>query len=112
MFSIISFSQTIEVDKLVFDFGNINFGDSAICYFNIKNVGKSPLLISKCQPSVSWVKVSCPLYPIKTNESYPLKVTYDSKREGYINKSISIHSNDMAIPVLVLRIRGNVRKSE
>jgi len=36
-------------------------------------------------------------------------VTYDSKREGPINKSITINSNAVNEPYLVVRIKGNVQ---
>jgi hypothetical protein len=36
-------------------------------------------------------------------------VKYDTKREGPINKSVTIWSNSVNEPVKVLRIKGSVR---
>ena len=43
-----------------------------------------------------------------TFESAKMKVTYDTKRPGRINKSVTITSNAKATPTKVVRIKGNV----
>ena len=105
------FSQSkISLDKTVHDFGNIDFGSSGSCEFKITNTGTSTLKILKCKASCGCTIAICDTLPILPNFSTVMKIQYDTKRVGPINKSITIHSNDINTPHVVVRISGVVRQ--
>jgi len=113
--SVIGLSQSTEkkgavivVDKEVHDFGSVVFGSSASCEFVITNTGVKPLIITSCKGSCGCTIPSCSELPILPNGTYTMTVKYDTKREGPINKSVTIWSNAVNEPVKVVRIKGSV----
>jgi len=113
--SVIGLSQSTEkkgafivVDKEVHDFGNVVFGSPASCEFVITNTGIKPLTITSCKGSCGCTIPSCSELPILPNGTYTMTVQYDTKREGPINKSVTIWSNAVNEPVKVVRIKGSV----
>ena len=99
----------ITVNKMVYDFGEKNYGEPCECEFIIKNEGNQPLNLYKCKGSCGCTVPTCDPTPILPGNTYIMVVTYDSKREGPINKSITINSNAVNEPYLVVRIKGNVQ---
>lgn len=98
----------ITFDKDVHDFGNLKQGGDATCEFKFKNTGTDPLVISNARGSCGCTVPQWPQEPIKPGESSTIKVTYDSKRVGPINKSVTITSNAGNESTKVLRITGNI----
>ena len=74
----------------------------------VVNTGTDPLVISNARGSCGCTAPQWPQQPIKPGESSVIKVTYDSKRVGPINKSVTITSNAGNEPTKVLRITGNI----
>lgn len=114
--SVIGLSQQTEkdgafivVDKEVHDFGSVEFSSPAICEFVLTNTGVKPLIITTCKGSCGCTVPSCSELPILPNGTYTMTVKYDTKREGPINKSVTIWSNAVNEPVKVVRIKGSVR---
>jgi hypothetical protein len=113
--SVIGLSQSTEkkgafivVDKEVHDFGSVEFGSPSSCEFVITNTGVKPLTITSCKGSCGCTIPSCSELPILPNGTYTMIVKYDTKREGPINKSVTIWSNAVNEPVKVVRIKGSV----
>ncbi len=113
--SVVGLSQSSEkdgafivVDKEVHDFGSVEFGSVASCEFVITNTGTKPLNITSCKGSCGCTVPTCSSIPILPNGMYTMVVRYDTKREGPINKSVTIWSNAVNEPVKVLRIKGSV----
>lgn len=98
----------ITFDKDVHDFGNMKQGGDATYEFKFKNTGTEPLVISNARGSCGCTVPQWPQEPIKPGASSTIKVTYDSKRVGPINKSVTITSNAGNEPTKVLRITGNI----
>lgn len=98
----------ITFDKEVHDYGTIKQGANGVCEFKFKNTGKEPLIISNARGSCGCTVPEWPKEPIKPGESGTIKVSYDTKRVGPINKSVTISSNARTNPEKVLRITGNV----
>ena len=98
----------IEVKKEVHDYGNVKFEGNGTCTFEFKNTGNAPLIISDVKKSCGCTVPSWPKEPILPGETGEIKVTYDTKRPGAINKNITIVSNATNEPSKVLRIKGNV----
>jgi hypothetical protein len=114
--SVIGLSQQTEkdgafivVDKEVHDFGSVEFGSPLSCEFIITNTGTKPLNITSCKGSCGCTIPVCSQIPILPNGTYTMTVKYDTKREGPINKSVTIWSNAVNEPVKVVRIKGSVR---
>ena len=114
--SLIGFTQQTEkdgafivVDKEVYDFGDVDFDSPAVCEFVITNKGVKPLTISHCKGSCGCTVPTCESTPILPGGTYTMVVKYDTKREGPINKSITIWSDAVNEPVKVVRIKGWVK---
>lgn len=109
IFGQITDGPKISVNKMVHDFGDKSYGEICTCEFVLKNEGNQPLNLYKCKGSCGCTVPTCDPTPILPGNSYVMIVTYDSKREGIINKSITINSNPVNEPYLVVRIKGNVQ---
>ncbi|MFI5148338.1 MAG: DUF1573 domain-containing protein [Bacteroidia bacterium] len=97
----------IKFDKLDFDYGTLKQGGDPNGEFSFKNVGKEPLIISNCQGSCGCTVPSWPKEPIKPGASGVIKVHYDTKRVGPINKTVTVTSNSQSGPV-TLHIKGMI----
>jgi hypothetical protein len=100
---------TIEFEKEVHDYGTIENGANGECTFVFKNTGNAPLIISNAKGSCGCTVPSWPKEPIAPGASSKIKVKYDTKRTGAINKSVTITSNAVNAPTKVIRIKGNVK---
>ena len=98
----------ISLDKTTHDYGTITQGGNGACEFTVTNTGSEPLIISRCKGSCGCTVPSWPKTPIKPGESAAIKVKYDSKRIGPINKSVTITSNASNEPNTVIRIKGSI----
>lgn len=100
-------APTITFDSEVVDYGTIEQGADGVREFKFTNNGKEPLIISNARGSCGCTVPTWPKEPIKPGESSVIKVKYDTKRLGAINKSVTITSN-AATPTKVVRIKGKV----
>ncbi len=105
-------SQDKEVPELVFstttyDFGNIVKGADGDCFFDLKNVGTGDLRIINCAASCGCTVPEWPREAIKPGEKARIKVTYDTRRLGKIDKMIFVETN-AGTKRVTLRITGNV----
>lgn len=100
-------AAVINFDTDVVDYGTIEQGADGMREFKFKNTGKEPLIISNATGSCGCTVPTWPKEPIKPGESSSIKVKYDTKRLGAINKSVTITSNATEA-TKVLRIKGNV----
>lgn len=98
----------ISFEKDVHDFGNIKQHGNATTEFVFTNTGNSPLIISNCKGSCGCTVPTWPREPIAPGASASIKVKYDSKRIGPINKSVTITSNATNAPTKVIRIKGSI----
>lgn len=98
----------ISFDKETHDYGTIKQNDDGSYEFVFKNTGTAPLLISECIGSCGCTVPVWPREPIAPGATAKIKVTYDTKRIGLINKSVTINSNAVDSPTKVIRIKGEV----
>ena len=98
----------IEFTKEVHDYGKLNYAGDPFCTFDFKNTGNEPLIISNVKRSCGCTVPTWPKEPIVPGATGTIKVKYDTKRPGPINKSITITSNAINTPTKVLRIKGEV----
>lgn len=98
----------ITFEKEVHDFGKMKQGGDATTEFKFTNTGTEPLIISNSRGSCGCTVPQWPREPIAPGASNVIKVKYDSKRIGPINKSVTITSNAVNSPSKVIRIKGNI----
>lgn len=98
----------IEFEKEVHDYGKIKNGADGTCTFEFKNSGTAPLIISNAKGSCGCTVPDWPKEPIEPGSTAVIKVKYDTKRAGAINKSVTITSNAVNEPTKVIRIKGFV----
>jgi len=98
-------------EKTIYDFGTIEYGNDATYYFEFINAGKTPLIITRCEPSCGCTVADWPKEPIKKNEKGKIKVRYNTTLNGAFAKTITVVSNAQNSPV-VLTIQGKVKKKE
>ena len=100
-------AATMIFESEVVDYGTIEQGADGVREFKFTNTGKEPLIISNARGSCGCTVPTWPKEPIKPGESSVIKVKYDTKRLGAINKSVTITSN-AATPTKVVRIKGTI----
>lgn len=102
----------VSFDKEVHDYGNVKQGGNGECEFKFTNTGTEPLIISDAKGSCGCTVPEWPKTPIKPGETASIKVKYDTKRVGPINKTVTVTSNATTEPTKTLRIKGTVEAVE
>ena len=97
----------ISFEKTVIDYGTVNKGDNGVREFVFRNSGNAPLIISNVKSTCGCTIPKKPEKPILPGESDKIQVKYDTKRVGFIRKSISVTSN-ASNPNVILKITGQV----
>lgn len=97
----------ISFDKLVHDYGTIPFAGDGVCIFKFTNTGKEPLILQQPQSSCGCTVPTWPKEPVLPGASSEIQVTYNTKKAGPINKTVTVRSNAKTNTV-VLRITGKV----
>ncbi|MDT8411573.1 MAG: DUF1573 domain-containing protein [Vicingaceae bacterium] len=100
-------AAVLTFEEEVVDYGTIEQGADGVREFIFTNTGKSPLIISNAVGSCGCTVPTWPKEPIKPGQKATIKVKYDTKRIGAINKSVTITSNATE-PTKVIRIKGTV----
>lgn len=98
---------TIEFVETTLDYGTIENGSDGTRYFEFKNTGTEPLIISNCKGSCGCTVPQCPKEPILPGETGKIKVKYDTKRTGAFTKNVTVSSNAVT-PSVTVKIKGNV----
>ena len=100
----------IEFTNEVHDYGKIKYDGDPYCSFEFKNTGTENLIISKAKGSCGCTVPEWPKEPIAPGATGSIRVRYDTKRPGPINKSVTINSNASNVQsgISVLRIKGEV----
>ena len=96
-----------EFETKVIDYGEIAANSDGNRVFKFKNVGKSPLIISKVKGSCGCTVPTKPEEPIMPGETGEIGVKYATNRIGPFSKTITISSNAYE-PQVVLKIKGRV----
>ena len=98
----------IDFTKETHDYGTIKYGADGACTFEFKNTGNAPLIISNAKGSCGCTVPDWPKEPIAPGAKASIKVKYDTKRPGPINKSVTISSNAVNEPSKIILIKGNI----
>lgn len=97
----------LEFEAETVDFGEIVQDSEPFRTIKIKNVGDEPLLITNARGSCGCTVPTVPRKPIAPGESAEMKVRYDTKRLGAINKTVTLTTNE-ANPTKTIRVVGKI----
>ena len=97
----------ITFEKTVIDYGTVEKGANGIRDFVFTNTGDAPLIISNVKSTCGCTIPKKPEKPIMPGERDKIQVKYDTKRVGFIRKSITVTSN-ASNPNVILKIIGQV----
>ncbi len=97
----------ITFDKLVSDYGKLAYAADGTTKFVFKNTGKSPLILSNVQASCGCTVPEWPKEPVEPGASKVINVTYNTRRVGMFDKTITVYSNAKN-GVVTLKIHGEV----
>ena len=101
-------TTSITFEESEFNFGTVDAGAIVEHTYAFTNTGSEPLVISNAKGSCGCTVPEWPKEPVMPGKTAILKVRYDTKRVGPINKSVTITSNAVDNPTMVLRIKGKV----
>lgn len=98
----------ITFDALVHDYDTIPFGSNGECSFQYTNTGNEALVISGCRSSCGCVVPKWDQAPLLPGKSSVVSIKYDTRRRGPFRKSVTVESNAVNTPTVVLSIKGFV----
>jgi len=102
----------VPQDSIVFaatthDYGTIVQSSDGSCVFAFTNKGKLPIVLNEVKASCGCTVPEWTRTPVAPGEKGSIKVTYNTNNIGAFTKSISVNSNAVNSP-LVLIIKGTV----
>lgn len=102
----------IEFKNSTVDYGVIENGSDGVRVFEFTNTGNSPLVITNVKSSCGCTVPKKPTAPIAPGEKGEIEVKYDTKRTGFIRKTITVTSNAINTKngASYLKIKGEVKK--
>lgn len=100
-------SDSIVFNKMVHDYGTLEQGADGSCEFKFTNNGKVPVVLSGVHASCGCTTPEWPREPILPGQTGVIKVKYDTRRLGAIDRTVVVNSN-ASNSTVVLRIKGNV----
>ncbi|NND61793.1 MAG: DUF1573 domain-containing protein [Flavobacteriaceae bacterium] len=96
-----------QFEEEVIDYGTIQQNSNGVRYFEFKNRGRAPIVISKVNSSCGCTVPKFTREPIAPGESGIIEVKYSTKKLGQFSKSITVISNADE-PQKILKIKGKV----
>ena len=102
----------IEFKEDTVDYGKIENGSNGVRTFTFTNTGNAPLVITNVKSSCGCTVPKKPTAPIAPGEKGEIEVKYDTKRTGFIRKTITVTSNATNVKngVSYLKIKGEIKK--
>lgn len=98
----------IKFESEVVDYGTLSQDGDGNREFKFTNIGKEPLILQSVNSSCGCLVASWPKEPIAPGKSGVIKAHYDTKRVGKFEKTLTVQSNDVERPAIVLKIKGEV----
>ena len=98
----------ISFEKDLHDFGELQQGDDASFEFKFTNTGSEDLIISQAKKSCGCTVPEYSTDPVPPGGTGVIKVVYDSRRIGNFNKYVTVMSNSVEHPQMMLKIKGKI----
>ena len=99
----------LQFEAETVDFGTITKDSDPFRTIVIKNVGDEALLITNARGSCGCTVPTVPKKPIGPGESAEMKVRYDTKRVGKINKTVTLTTNEV-VKTRTIRVVGTINE--
>jgi hypothetical protein len=106
-----NWNPPVTFDKETHDYGTIKNGADGTCEFKFTNNGKEPILITNARGSCGCTVPEWPKEEIGAGKTGVIKVSYDTKRSGAINKNVTLtiqNKEKDKTGSKMLYIKGNV----
>ena len=99
--------------KIVFaerehNYGTIQKGGDGNCVFSFTNTGDEPLILSSVRASCGCTTPKWTQKPVMPGKAGEIGVRYNTNNVGGFTKTVTITSNAINEPRVVVKIKGNV----
>ncbi|MBW2962976.1 DUF1573 domain-containing protein [Mesonia aestuariivivens] len=101
----------IEFKEETVDYGDVEYGGDGLRTFRFTNTGNEPLTIEKATATCGCTVPEKPEEPIAPGETGELKVKYNTRKVGYIRKTITVYSNAEGSPHSI-KIKGKILEKD
>ncbi len=98
----------IKFESEVIEYGVIQQDANGDREVKFTNVGKEPIMLTNVNSSCGCLTANWPKEPIAPGKSGVIKAHYDTKRVGKFEKTLTVMSNDVDRPSIVLKVKGEV----
>ena len=92
------------------NYGTIMKGGDGKCQFTFVNEGNEPLILSNVKASCGCTTPSYTQKPVMPGQTGTIDVKYNTNNVGGFSKTVTVTSNAVDNPRVVLRIKGNVKQ--
>jgi hypothetical protein len=106
-----NWTPPVTFENETHDYGTIKNGADGTCEFKFTNNGKEPILITNARGSCGCTVPEWPKEEIGAGKTGVIKVSYDTKRSGAINKNVTLtiqNKEKDKTGSKMLYIKGNV----
>jgi hypothetical protein len=103
--------DSIIFTSTVHDYGTIVQASDGSCEFKFTNKGKAPIVLNDVKASCGCTVPEWTRTPVAPGANGTIKVTYNTNNVGAFSKSITVNSNAVNNP-LVLIIKGTVNAKQ
>lgn len=100
----------ISFTEIEHNYGTIQKGSDGNCEFTFKNEGNEPLILQNVKASCGCTTPSYTQKPVMPGQTGTIKVHYNTNNVGGFSKHVTVTSNAVDNPRVVLRIKGNVKQ--
>ena len=100
----------IRFEKMEHQYGTIQKGGNGDCQFTFWNDGNEPLILQTVKASCGCTTPKYTQKPVMPGESGVIDVHYNTNNVGGFSKTVTVTSNAVDNPRVVLRIKGNVKQ--
>ena len=90
------------------NYGTIQKGGDGKCQFTFVNEGNEPLILDKVKASCGCTTPSYTQKPVMPGKTGTIDVKYNTNNVGGFSKTVTVESNAVDNPRVVLKIKGNV----
>ena len=100
----------IRFEQMEHQYGTIQKGGNGDCQFTFWNDGNEPLILQNVKASCGCTTPKYTQKPVMPGESGVIDVHYNTNNVGGFSKTVTVTSNAVDNPRVVLRIKGNVKQ--
>lgn len=100
----------LSFDQDFVDYGEVEYNGNSERVWKFKNTGKEPLMITNAKGSCGCTVPEYPKEAIMPGKEGSIKIKYDTKRPGPINKTVTITTNEADnANTHTIKVKGSVQ---